>query len=296
MNLDGWTVLAQIVNFLLLVWLLKRFLYEPVRKVIEDREARLLRQREEAKQQAEAARAEEQRYKELSVALEAERRRILDEAVREADRERRRLIEEAQREAAAAKEEMLQRLREEKARLEAEIHRSIVGEACVVAGKVLQELTGVAVAEALIDAVGQKLMPLPPPAPLEGVEEGALEIRTSFEPTEDQESRLRFIVEQWTGRTSLEIAFVHDPSLQLGVEIAWGGEIVSWSARDLLQSVAAEALASIDANGAAGAAPGPASGEAVGGLDVPEGSRRGRAEGGAGGDPDAGLPGAVGHA
>lgn len=279
MNLDGWTVLAQILNFLLLVWLLKRFLYQPVRNVIEEREARLQKLRQEAEAQVEAARAEEQKYKELAARLEADRRRLLDEAVREAERERERLIAEAQREVAAAKEEMRSRLRAERSRLEGDIQAGIVSEVCAAAGKILHELTGLTIAEALIDAVEAKLAPLPPPAVLNGVAKSALEVRTSFEPTPDQLSRLRSLVEQWTKESELEIAFVHDPTLRLGVEIAGAGEIVSWSARDLLDSIAATALAGIDNNIAD---------ERFDAEDAPKGDA-----GGASGD---GAPGAVGYA
>jgi len=245
-NLNGWTVLAQIFNFLLLVWLLKRFLYEPVRKVIEERESRLQRVRAQAEEQVEAARAEEQKYRELAARLEADRRRILDEAASQAEQERVRLIEAAQKAVAAAREEMYQRLRTDKEQLESEIRKGIIDAACTSAGRILQELAGTTIDDALIDAVERKLTPLSPPAPVEGPFDGALEIRTSFAPTEDQQGRLRFIVEQWTGKTSLETTFVHDPSLVLGIEIAGTGEIVSWSARDFLESIAGSALVSLE--------------------------------------------------
>ena len=41
MEINWFTVIAQIVNFLILVWLLKRFLYKPVLKAIDDREQKV---------------------------------------------------------------------------------------------------------------------------------------------------------------------------------------------------------------------------------------------------------------
>ena len=38
MTIDWFTVGAQTLNFLLLVWLLKRYLYGPILKAIDDRE------------------------------------------------------------------------------------------------------------------------------------------------------------------------------------------------------------------------------------------------------------------
>lgn len=42
MLIDWFTVIAELVNFLILVWLLKRFLYEPVLKAIDEREKKSL--------------------------------------------------------------------------------------------------------------------------------------------------------------------------------------------------------------------------------------------------------------
>ena len=41
MLIDWFTVGAQIVNFLILVWLLKRYLYKPILSTIEEREKRI---------------------------------------------------------------------------------------------------------------------------------------------------------------------------------------------------------------------------------------------------------------
>ncbi len=44
MEIDWFTVIAQVINFLILVWLLKRFLYKPVLAAIANREARIMAQ------------------------------------------------------------------------------------------------------------------------------------------------------------------------------------------------------------------------------------------------------------
>lgn len=41
MLIDWFTVIAQVVNFLILVWLLKRFLYQPILNAIDAREQRV---------------------------------------------------------------------------------------------------------------------------------------------------------------------------------------------------------------------------------------------------------------
>ncbi|MFQ3186924.1 MAG: F-type H+-transporting ATPase subunit b, partial [Marinomonas primoryensis] len=41
MLIDWFTVIAQLINFLVLVWLLKRFLYRPILNAIDAREKRI---------------------------------------------------------------------------------------------------------------------------------------------------------------------------------------------------------------------------------------------------------------
>ena len=45
MLIDGFTVGAQVLNFLILVWLMKRFLYQPILDAIDAREQRIAAER-----------------------------------------------------------------------------------------------------------------------------------------------------------------------------------------------------------------------------------------------------------
>ncbi len=44
MLIDWFTVVAQIVNFLILVWLLKRFLYKPILDALDAREKKIAKE------------------------------------------------------------------------------------------------------------------------------------------------------------------------------------------------------------------------------------------------------------
>ena len=59
MSIDWITVVAQIANFLVLVWLLKRFLYRPILDGIDAREAEITRRMAEAGEAQKKAQAAE---------------------------------------------------------------------------------------------------------------------------------------------------------------------------------------------------------------------------------------------
>jgi len=95
MHLDGWTLLFQAINFLILVWLLRHFLYRPVLAVIAERQAATERVRAEAL----AARGDADRLRQglegERAGLAAERDRLLADARVQADGERAALLDRA---------------------------------------------------------------------------------------------------------------------------------------------------------------------------------------------------------
>jgi F-type H+-transporting ATPase subunit b len=83
-EIDWITVSAQIVNFLILVWLLRRFLYRPISEAMRRREARIEDRLSEAREARAEAEAEAERLREERADLEAARDRMLEEARAEA--------------------------------------------------------------------------------------------------------------------------------------------------------------------------------------------------------------------
>lgn len=73
MELDWSTFLLEIVNVLVLVWLLKRFLFRPVMKVIEDRKAAIAKTVAEANQSQSEAKALRTQYERRLVEWEREK-------------------------------------------------------------------------------------------------------------------------------------------------------------------------------------------------------------------------------
>ncbi len=98
MLIDWFTVFAQVINFLILVFLLKRFLYGPIVKAMEKREQRIAQRM----QDAENIRAENSRQAQA-----------LARTQEELSRERESILEEARHQASAWLDEALERARNE---------------------------------------------------------------------------------------------------------------------------------------------------------------------------------------
>ncbi|MFW5835129.1 MAG: F0F1 ATP synthase subunit B, partial [Pseudomonadota bacterium] len=89
MQIDWLTVSAQLVNFLVLVWLLQHFLYGPITRAMAAREARIEARLDEARRARSDAESEAECLRERQAELERDRERLLREAKEAAEAERR---------------------------------------------------------------------------------------------------------------------------------------------------------------------------------------------------------------
>jgi F-type H+-transporting ATPase subunit b len=99
MQIDWWTLALQGINFLLLVWLLERFLYRPVKEVIAKRKELAEHAFVEAKTAKEDAEAAGLRFHEARSQLARERQELLKKLHKELETERSKIIEQARDEA-----------------------------------------------------------------------------------------------------------------------------------------------------------------------------------------------------
>ncbi len=115
MLIDWFTVIAQIVNFLILIALLKYFLYGRIIRAMDEREKKIASKMQEAEQEKEAAAREARSFREKKQEIEKKGERMLSQAKEEAEARRSELIQEARDEVANLKtgwQEAIQREKE----------------------------------------------------------------------------------------------------------------------------------------------------------------------------------------
>jgi len=98
MLFDWFTFAAQLLNFIILVWLLKRFLYRPVLKAIDDREKKFADELQEAADSRTKTDAEMLAWKKKNSDLEAMRSDMLHAAEKAAAEQRLQMLTEARQE------------------------------------------------------------------------------------------------------------------------------------------------------------------------------------------------------
>src|SRR5210317_1032300 len=113
MQIDWWTLGLQTINFLVVIWLLSRFLYRPIRKIIEEREAADKAASDAAAQKLADAEEIRRTYKKKTAQF-AEDRAAQDAAFHKAlEEDRAKSLEETRREATALLEDAQARIARE---------------------------------------------------------------------------------------------------------------------------------------------------------------------------------------
>lgn len=113
MDIDWLTVIAQIVNFLVLVWLLQHFLYRPVIDAMDRREQRIADFLEQAEQREQTAEQKVQLYEDKRIGLEQSREQRLQEVEVVAQEKRGILLEQARIEIQQLRDQWQQQLQQE---------------------------------------------------------------------------------------------------------------------------------------------------------------------------------------
>jgi F-type H+-transporting ATPase subunit b len=140
MLIDWFTVAAQLINFLVLVWLLKRFLYKPILKAINEREQKIVMQLRDAEAKKTDAENERDDLRRKNIEFEQQRDELLNNAINEVKIEHQRLLYEARREVEDLRSRLHDSLRNEHLNLNQEIIRRAREEVFAITRKLLSDL------------------------------------------------------------------------------------------------------------------------------------------------------------
>lgn len=145
------TFLFEIVNFLVLVWILGKLIYRPLQRSLVERRAALAGREQAAADQLKAAETLALEAKSQTEQIEELRQRTMREATEQAAEERARLLAEAREDAAAERTRAERMVDAERATAHAWVREVAVRHAADVAGRMLVQLAPQAVEGALLD-------------------------------------------------------------------------------------------------------------------------------------------------
>jgi len=160
MHIDWWTLALETINFLILVWLLQRFLYKPVMGIVARRRQEMdaaFADAEDARRQTEA---EATTYREKIAAAEAERLDLIQTVHAEMDEERTKMLAEARQEADELLSKQRQAIATERTGALEDLREGAADLAVSLATTLLREAANGSVAETFLERLRQRFLDL----------------------------------------------------------------------------------------------------------------------------------------
>ncbi len=234
MLIDWFTIVAQLINFAILVVALKYLLYDRIVEKMEERRSAIAGREERARSLTEEATEETQRLEEQRRELDRSRDDILDEARREADELHRQLLAEARQDVEGQELEWRQSVRSRRERLLAELQRITGEKAIAISRRVLRDLADAGMEQEVVRRFLDRVSDVPDGERKEMVEalraDGSpLLVRTAFEISDEGWEPIRKGLRELIGDPDREIEWEQDPELIGGIVIAAGARTVGWT-------------------------------------------------------------------
>ena len=249
MLIDWFTVIAQAINFLILAWLMKRYLYQPILKALDAREQRIAAELADADKKKAEALAEREEFRRKNEEFDRQRDGLLSKATSDAIAEHGRLLEEARKEAVDMRGKLQDKVDNEFANLHEEIARRTQGAVFAIARKTLTELSGASLEARMVEVFVRRLRELGDGERIKLTAiagRGIAIVRSAFELPQPQQATIEESIKATLG-TGGPIRFEIVPGLIGGIELILQGQKVAWSISDHLASLEKELAALLKA-------------------------------------------------
>jgi len=233
MQIDWITVTAQIVNFLVLAWLLHRFLYGPITRAMERREQRITQRLGDAERKRAEAEKEADAFRQKQAELQNQCEQFLADAEKDAEQERRRLHQDARDEIAALKQGWLNDLNRQRDEFLRDIGQRTQEHFYLLARRALGDLADVRLEEQMSHVFQSKLAALDRATKTKIADGGRKDgnnatVRSGF----DLSSAVKHKITKTIHDEFLEdaaVTYERKPDVICGFEFVMGGQTVSWN-------------------------------------------------------------------
>lgn len=241
MQINWFTVIAQVINFIILVWLLKRFLYKPILDAIDERENKITSQLQQAEAKKAEAQKEQDQFKQKNDAFDKQKAGLLKDVTSQTDAEREKLLSQAKDEAAAFSVKQQKAWEESQENLRNEIAKKTQEQVFSITRKTLSDLASIDLERQITHVFLSRLSQLNQEEKqvFTGASKMGTEpvyVRSAFELPVEQQSRIKKEVKTVLEKEP-EFRFETAPELVSGIELTINGYKLSWTISEYMNSL-----------------------------------------------------------
>ena len=241
MQINWFTVVAQVINFLILVWLLKRFLYKPILNAIDERENKIAAQIKDAEAKDAKAKKEQAEFAKKNETFDQEKKGLMDKTVAETNKEKEKLLEAARDEATALRSKLDNSLKEMQENLNRDIAQKTQQEVFAIARKTLADLASLSLEEQSANIFIKRLHDLKKEEKQQFIEafkagSNSILVQSAFDLPKKQQTDIGSAVNGIFGKEA-QFQFKTAPEIISGIELTSNGYKLAWSISEYLNSL-----------------------------------------------------------
>ncbi|MBN1991748.1 MAG: hypothetical protein JW953_03525 [Anaerolineae bacterium] len=242
MQLDWFTIVAEIVNFLILVALLKYFLYDRIIGIADEREEKIAARFAEAEDKRQEAEDKAESFQAKQGELNEKQDQLFSQAKEEAEKQRRELLEKARQEVEAQKRQWQQMVQQEQDSFLQELRRQAGQQTIALARRSLADLADAELETQMVERFVEQVKNLSDQEQTKMA--GSLAdsgrkpvITTAFDLSSESRRQLLDAVQTQFG-DELEGKFNTADELICGIELKANGYKIAWSLDNYLDNLA----------------------------------------------------------
>lgn len=240
MHIDWFVFLCQIVNLLLLLWLLKKFLYGRIIGAMDAREAKIASTFEEAEKARETARVAESQYETRLRNLEAEYDAMMNRAREEAEVRRKEMLDLARAEVDKLQARWMETVRSERDAFLQELRRMAGTQIYAITRRVLKDLADVELEKRIVEILMERIETMDEAERGKFrdsiAEGGAIIVQSAFDIPPDEQRKLDEAIHRHIAGGA-EVVFERTDDVMTGYELKSDGHKIAWSIKDYVDSL-----------------------------------------------------------
>lgn len=236
MSIDWVTVLAQIANFLVLLWLLKRFLYRPILDGIDAREAEISKRIADAEKAQQEAKAAESQYIKQRAQLVSEQDALLEKAMQATEEKRDGLLADARSKLQEEHQDWRNHLDNERQAFNKRLQETGTDALLKLTRKALHDLADERLEDAIVRHLGKQLQPIAAELVQAAAGSQQAQVTTRNALPAATQTLLEKEVQQWLPEVNL--SFATDEQQSPGLIMQVGGAQVAWTTDSYMDELA----------------------------------------------------------
>lgn len=241
MHIDWFVLFCQIFNFLLLVYLLKRFLYGRIIKAMDDREAKIAARFADAEDIKARATEAAELYEKRNQSLNEAKERMLNEATMAADTKRKELMEKVREEVDQVKTRWQDMLIREQDAFFSDLRQRAAKQLYATARKALRDLADADLEERIVDEFLRRIKMLDEEKSVQlrkAISDGGnnVIIQSAFSISEQRRGQIEEVLKKQI-TNGFKIQYLQQPEIVSGIELRVNGHKIAWSLNEYLETL-----------------------------------------------------------